>query len=314
MVEPWTALNRCNAVEDNLDQFSEHCDISEMVIPFNQAGEEVHMSCDSLFLCGSTVIDADGIHIISNSIYVAENTKIETADLGRAKDGENGASPGEDGGDGKNGKPAGMVIINSEVMLKGSYNSLRFNSKGQSGGHGGHGASGVDNTTGFPSPPSKEQIVMGGVIYDENHWSKTHCHVHHCHCDHDQFFFKKDIEYKFCGGEGGKGGNGGNGGAAGFLTMLGASGVLADNLQLPSNGGEQGLGGDGGSGKTTIKEFKALKYRYETTSCGMGGGWSCSYDQHEVITDEGSLILSQEDCPGSAGDNGKYGEPWETFL
>ena len=58
------------------------------------------------------MIDAAGIHVISNSIFVAENTKIETADLGRAKDGMNGTSPGEDGGDGKDGKPAGMMIIN----------------------------------------------------------------------------------------------------------------------------------------------------------------------------------------------------------
>ena len=37
MMLPWTSQTKCNGVENNLDQFSEHCDVSEMLTPYNQS-------------------------------------------------------------------------------------------------------------------------------------------------------------------------------------------------------------------------------------------------------------------------------------
>ena len=109
------------------------------------------------------------------------------------------------------GKMENLQEMNSEVMLKGSDNTVKFLSGGQSGGHGGNGAPGVDAIIDdFPPEPSKDEIFTNGVIYDQKHWQETECHVHHCHCDHDETYYKIEYAASACGG------NGGNDGAAGY--------------------------------------------------------------------------------------------------
>jgi len=311
MIVPWASLNRCNGVDSNLDPASQHCDLSEITSAINKPGEEVHLLCDALFICGEIVINANTVNITSNSIYVAQSTKIDTDDLGKAEKGGKGSLPEEDGSNGANGRDAGSMTINSQVMLTGSDNTVMFTSMGQSGGDGGDGADGWEGDTGsIAGKPSAEKVISDGTLYAEEHSKQRECHVIHCHCDRDYWHYRMNITYNACGGNGGNGGNGGFGGAAGCLTILGSSGVSANNNPRGSSGGDYGRGGAVGLGIYSEKTYTAVHYHWEKADCGFLTG-GCDYTDH--YANQGpELEIDNSDylCSGNTGKDGGAGLGW----
>jgi len=259
-------------------------------------------------------MEAKVIKISTNYIYVASDTRIETANLGQAEKGCDAIGVGQEGGKGEDGAPAGNLTITASKKLTSSAGSLMFTSKGQTGGEGGSGGGGKPMDADFcKQPTTPQQVANMGELYDHTHTQHKHCGlINTCHCDDDYWYYRYMMNKPdgCCGGDGGKAGNGGNGGAAGLLTITGDSGVYPINNRLPANGGSPGPRGTGAYGLTIDKVFKSWYRAYESVEC-WDGHFSCHYHDHDSWGGWAINPNNQTDCPGQPGEKGNSGDNWE---
>ena len=274
-----------------------------------QPGQEVEVTCEVLFLCGSIVMDATEFRLTTNVIFVSSDAMIKTADKPKASSGRDGTRPGAAGDHGADGAAGGNLVITANEKLPGSADTLIFESKGGYGGDGGNGRTGEDKTGDVPTGPATARDVCEhgteeGHTHDSDHRCGKHCYTYD-----DYWYFRMTIHFVATGGDGGHGGHGGERGAAGLLTILGSSGVTAVNYQHESVGGLGGTGGAGGPGVDADREWLAWYNRWKNAGCCGVFGTECCQSTHE---NWGGYQYFNHDTPlyGKSGSAGSSGTDW----
>jgi len=307
-IDPWQTRFTCTG-ETRSVQETPVCDISEMFATLNGRSHSSDVSCSLLFICGNSIISSSTT-ISTDGVYVADGASFQNTEIGKAQDGADASTPGEDGGDGSPGAIAPSLSLAANYKLPSSAGSVLFTSKGGSGGNGGNGQNGEDKTGGIPAgSETAKEVTETGDQYDYTHTTDKHCGGH-CHTDDEYWYFKVEIAFDACGGNGGRGGNGGAGGSAGLLTISGNSGLTTTNNRLESAGGTAGSGAPGASGVNVARTYLGWHRHWEDAGCHGFGGLSCGPSYHDAWGGY-SYTNTDTNCPGQPGPSGTPGSNWK---
>ena len=118
-IDPWINENSCSeSIYNNFPSTeSGYCDFSQMTADFVKPSENIYVTCGYAFVCDEITFDGSSINLIMENVYFSKTTELNILAPSKARSGEDGLNPGEDGTDGEDGTKGADLEINAAVEL-----------------------------------------------------------------------------------------------------------------------------------------------------------------------------------------------------